>query len=203
MEDDDLRNATASDRLTLDDEYAMQRSWRNDDDKLTFIICLPLSQGASIESVRAGKEDSTDRMIGDINLFLYDNEEDQVSDEAGLVGEIELMIARKHLRGQGYGRAALTSFLDYIISNWQSISTEFVDGDPKTSKVAFGPSLLYLRVKINEANQTSIRLFQSVGFVQVHEKANYFGEVELRWEQSLDYLRQLERFDTPLRLSYG
>jgi len=38
MSNEELRQLTASEELTLDEEYAMQRSWREDDDKLTFII---------------------------------------------------------------------------------------------------------------------------------------------------------------------
>ena len=39
-----------------------------------------------------------------------------------------------------------------------------------------------MRVKINESNVGSIRLFESAGFKRTAEKANYFGEVELRWK---------------------
>ena len=35
----EIQLATASEPLTLDQEYAMQQSWRADADKLTFIIC--------------------------------------------------------------------------------------------------------------------------------------------------------------------
>ncbi|KAK6052960.1 hypothetical protein COOONC_09536 [Cooperia oncophora] len=38
MEDDEIRRLTGSERLSLDEEYEMQRNWRVDDDKLTFII---------------------------------------------------------------------------------------------------------------------------------------------------------------------
>lgn len=59
----------------------MQQSWRNDHDKLTFIACLPIS--GSAEEVVAGEHDKTERMIGDVNLFLSPADED----EEGCVGE--------------------------------------------------------------------------------------------------------------------
>ncbi|OAP54904.1 hypothetical protein AYL99_10604 [Fonsecaea erecta] len=37
----EIQEATASEPLTLEEEYAMQRSWRDDGDKLTFIVCRP------------------------------------------------------------------------------------------------------------------------------------------------------------------
>ena len=34
-------------------------------------------------------------------------------------------------------------------------------------------------VKIGEDNQSSVKLFESLGFVRSEESANYFGELEL------------------------
>ena len=33
-----MRRNTGSERLTLDEEYQMQRSWRQDEDRYTFIL---------------------------------------------------------------------------------------------------------------------------------------------------------------------
>lgn len=86
----------------------MQRSWRGDRDKLTFIICQPLRQKDDREQrpgmshVRVGEDDSPERMIGDINLFLFDAEieegEREVEELGGsgsgsVVGEVELMVS--------------------------------------------------------------------------------------------------------------
>ncbi|KAI2621560.1 acetyltransferase domain-containing protein [Xylaria nigripes] len=83
-----LREATASDLLSLDEEYENQQSWRTSHDKLTFIVCQPAikgpidaapapiaaedSHGANEGTLRihAGEDDTPARMIGDINLFL-------------------------------------------------------------------------------------------------------------------------------------
>ena len=76
-------------------------------------------------------------MIGDVNLFLVedDGDDDHDDDDQGaassqsrgdgnvgkqpsrLVGEIEIMIARKHMQRRGYGRSTLLTFLWYVINH--------------------------------------------------------------------------------------
>lgn len=93
----------------------MQRSWRNDADKLTFIICAPSSSPSppAPPSAQAGQ------MIGDVNLFV------ERDDAAGLVGEVEIMIANQRFRGSGYGKAALQAFLWYVLRERQAIADEY------------------------------------------------------------------------------
>ncbi|KJH50102.1 hypothetical protein DICVIV_03739 [Dictyocaulus viviparus] len=38
MDDEETRRLTGSEKLSLAEEYEMQRRWRLDDDKLTFIV---------------------------------------------------------------------------------------------------------------------------------------------------------------------
>ena len=100
----DIQEATASEPLTLEEEYRMQQSWRKDPDKLTFISCLPLSGSSSgcINPTPAGngdddetatiqqqqmQHDGPDRMLGDVNLFLKLQERDDEDEmEAGKLG---------------------------------------------------------------------------------------------------------------------
>lgn len=188
MQDTELQAATASEPLTMAEEYDMQRSWRIDNDKLTFIVCQSREATSGPQAVRAGDDDRPERMIGDINLFLFEPEDEDDDDNAvqaashtkpsnAVVGEIELMIARKDLQRQGYGRAALLSFASYVLESWAQIAAEYGGTEGESHR-----SLAYLRVKINQSNTRSIALFQSIGFAQTAAGANYFGEVELRWQ---------------------
>ena len=154
----------------------MQQTWRTDADKLTFISCMPLN--AAKGSVQATEHDAFDRMLGDVNLFLTDSDDEY---SPGVIGEIELMIASKQQQGQGYGRASLLAFLKYIIHHEQEILQQYSGENSLPGKYLADTSsrFKYLRVKIGESNHRSIGLFESLGFGKVGE-ANYFGEVELR-----------------------
>ncbi|KIW72070.1 hypothetical protein PV04_00291 [Phialophora macrospora] len=82
MKDPHIQEATASEPLTLAEEHAMQRSWRNDGDKLTFIICRPFHRmhtngddnladhGTVASWDHARLEAELDAMVGDVNLFI-------------------------------------------------------------------------------------------------------------------------------------
>lgn len=193
-----LQTLTASDPLTLPEEYAMQRSWRQDRDKLTFIVCTaPLSQDAetpsTAEQMTPGQHDAPEHMIGDVNLFLYadvdsdsDVEEKKVGEEEendnahALVAELEIMIARPDARGKGLAHETLRAFLCYVSTELAAILAEY-DGS-SVSAAGKASWLKYLRVKIDKDNVRSIRLFERVGFLRTSEEANYFGEMELRME---------------------
>lgn len=99
-----LRSLTASDELSLSEEYEMQQSWRQDNDKLTFIVLCAETYAKSNDEIAA--------MVGDTNLFLhYDEEEKQY------VAEAEIMIASTQARAKGYGREAMLLMFKYAQSN--------------------------------------------------------------------------------------
>ncbi|ORY00010.1 GNAT domain-containing protein, partial [Clohesyomyces aquaticus] len=197
MQDEDLQKATASEPLTLEQEHEMQQSWRNDADKLTFIACTSIPGQTSTKpgskyverELKAGECDPEASMIGDVNLFLYADDGDEVDETVNgatienkepqaILGEVEIMIARKNLQNQGLGKEILLSFLWYIFTSRNSILDEYRGGHEGSDKL--GRSLKYLRVKIDAENARSIKLFEGMGFKKISEKPNYFGELELR-----------------------
>jgi len=200
MKDPELRAATASEPLTLEEEYAMQDSWRTDTDKLTFIACMsdPLTQSPKTH-LRVGEDDAPHNMIGDINLFLTpDSEEDDDEEKQAIVGEIEIMIASKAHQGQGLGREILLMFIWYILRSYSDIVSEY----HRNNRNGRSSYIRYLRVKIDHNNLRSVKLFENVGFQKVSDEPNYFGEVELRWEIYPDSMDAVQgRMDTVPRIS--
>uniref|UniRef100_A0A2A4ISG4 N-acetyltransferase domain-containing protein n=1 Tax=Heliothis virescens TaxID=7102 RepID=A0A2A4ISG4_HELVI len=101
MQSVELQKLTASEPLTLEEEYEMQRSWREDEDKCTFIILD--------KNVYEKNNDDTDAMIGDTNIFITDNEL--------AAGEIEIMIAEESARGKKFGWEAVILMFLYGIKH--------------------------------------------------------------------------------------
>eukprot|EP01108_Squamamoeba_japonica_P000558 TRINITY_DN1187_c1_g1_i1.p1 TRINITY_DN1187_c1_g1~~TRINITY_DN1187_c1_g1_i1.p1 ORF type:complete len:223 (+),score=96.82 TRINITY_DN1187_c1_g1_i1:82-750(+) len=170
MESDELRELTASERLTLEQEYEMQQSWLLDDDKLTFIILradrLADDGTDDADDAAAATENA---MIGDVNVYING------VFEAG-EAEIEVMIAEESARRLGLAREALALMMTYARTHL-AVDT-FI-------------------AKINATNTPSRRLFQSIGFrapdydTAVDDSGlfgtpNVFGEVELRSSTSTD-----------------
>ncbi|KAI8926442.1 GNAT domain-containing protein [Entophlyctis helioformis] len=100
-----LQDMTASEPLTLDEEYEMCESWRIDDKKCTFIL---LSR--DMPKNRVGPLADVAGMIGDVNLFFNDH------DDAGSA-EVELMIAEPDARRKGHGKKAALLMMEYGIKN--------------------------------------------------------------------------------------
>ena len=167
----------------------MQRSWREDADKLTFIICRPetSSSATKISIARGAETDPTEDMVGDINLFLRVDDGDEGDVPPQIVGEIELMIAEKRNQHRGFGKAALLVFMKYITEHQGRLLAEFVAGilDASTAdklRNSHLPSfeLSCLSVKIGRTNHRSLALFEWAGFRKVSAEPNFFGEFELR-----------------------
>jgi RimJ/RimL family protein N-acetyltransferase len=168
-----LRELTASELLTLQEERDNQRSWREDHDKLTFIICLK-DVNVPCDTERTTGSVPTEWMIGDINLFLKEVEsESDMGDARDITGEINLMIAEPSARGKAYGIEALKTFLWYVMEHQSNILEEFARG-----KHCRAQNLLSLEAKIGKNNIQSIKLFERVGFKKVSETPNYFEEFD-------------------------
>ena len=175
----------------------MQRSWRQDADKLTFIVCRPVTRSAAEEEHGQGEcariqlqpdDDAPENMVGDINLFLRVDDGEDGDEPPQIVGEIELMIAEKVNQRRGFGKASLLVFLRYIVENQSRILEEFAKSGVEAQmvgklKTAGGSSDLgfsCLSVKIGQANTRSLALFEGLGFEKVSAEPNFFGEFELR-----------------------
>lgn len=180
--------------MTLDEEYENQESWRASHDKLTFILCQPtriVADGGDA-GVDADKVDAPEKMIGDINFFIYPFDEEDEEDESGdhalpnteggsgasVVGEIDIMIAGHGDRGKGLGKTAVSTFLHYIWSNRSAILKEYAEHSSVSGGSTQPLSLKFLMAKIKATNERSIALFKGLGFKQEGE-VNYFGEVKL------------------------
>lgn len=193
MSDAELRLLTASEELTLEEEYEMQAAWREDNDskypihknlliqfsnhekELTFIITRESATKPS-----GNINTALTHMIGDINLFLSEIDTEEEDTESGFnetsigveaqdqakryTGELELMIAEPSARGKGYGKLALLLFISYVLRHARSIL-------PTGELVRFS-------VKIGEDNSPSLGLFESIGFKRI-KFASYFREWEM------------------------
>ncbi|KAI1391470.1 GNAT domain-containing protein [Hypoxylon trugodes] len=189
MEDPAIREATASERLSLDEEYENQASWRESPDKLTFILCEPLLPQDPAPIVVAGVDDAPTKMIGDINLFLtpWDDDEDEQQGQEPEKGEktyytaeVDIMIADSSHRGKGIGRAAVSTFLVFVRRHLDAILAEYANADntATTTTPTSTPALREVVAKINASNTGSIALFKSLGFVKKGD-VNYFGEIRM------------------------
>ncbi|XP_048006324.1 alpha/beta-tubulin-N-acetyltransferase 9 [Leguminivora glycinivorella] len=99
MSTEELQILTASEPLSLEEEYEMQKSWREDADKCTFII---------LDKAKFDKDgDEISAMIGDTNIFIKGSD--------ASTGEIEIMIAEKTARGKRLGWEAVILMLLYGI----------------------------------------------------------------------------------------
>ncbi|KAL7811755.1 GNAT domain-containing protein [Trichoderma aethiopicum] len=194
MQDPAIQEATASEPMTLEEEYENQQSWRTSHDKLTFIVCEPL--GGEQQSVTAQGDDSPDKMRGDINFFLYlDDDDEEVSSSSRegkpirLRGEVDVMIAKTQHRGKGLGEAAVRSILGYIRRHILDILSEYARGEGLSDEEV---QLVGLMAKIKEDNAGSRALFKKLGFRQEGE-ANYFGEVKMVMDWDGSAVEGLER----------
>ncbi|KAG7095295.1 hypothetical protein E1B28_006063 [Marasmius oreades] len=181
--------------LTLEEEYEMQRKWRVDEDKLTFIILARISEVQGVSGQLDPKDDTIRNlpMIGDVNLFLSDDLTSITtrgfSDEAdGFTAEAEIMIAEPSYRRRGMAYEALQLMFRYATSRrseYFSATSSPAVTSPSDLEFPSLPTPISPRsllTRITESNEASIRLFQKLGF-EVTKRVEVFGEVEMRWRQ--------------------
>lgn len=102
MKSPELQQLTASEPLTLEQEFNMQRSWREDDDKCTFII-LDKQRWAD------GVVEEEQCMLGDVNIFLTDPTDKTLA-------ELEIMIAEPSSRGKRLGKEVTRMMMCYGVA---------------------------------------------------------------------------------------
>lgn len=133
MQDPFLQEMTASEPLTLQEEYEMQESWRDDQKKCTFIVLC--NNAETTESSTQLPVNIVSCMAGDVNMFLNDRDDPTVA-------ELEVMIAEERFRRKGLGQEAVELMMHYGIT-------------------ALGITRFY--VKINQANTPSLDMFRRYG----------------------------------------
>lgn len=101
MESPQLQELTASEPLSLEEEYQMQQSWFVDDDKCTFIV---LDRRLFDQT-----ESEVQSMIGDTNLYINHDET--------VIAEGEIMIAEPDFLGQRRGWEAMLLMFRYGIES--------------------------------------------------------------------------------------
>ncbi|KAL0445404.1 UNVERIFIED_CONTAM: N-acetyltransferase 9-like protein [Sesamum latifolium] len=107
MQDPSILQATASEPLTLDQEYEMQLSWIQDLLKQTFIVLdKELVVGEFIHG-----EPHTEAMVGDVNIFMNDPDDPQMA-------EVEIMIAEQKSRGKGLAKESILLMMAFAVENF-------------------------------------------------------------------------------------
>ena len=182
MLNENLRCLTASEFLTLKEEYDMQKSWQEDEDKLTFLILNPVSAKELFDSgaicacssvsivfslchLEFGSQSQSipKCIVSDSPICEWCKLETECLigdinlfiDFENLSGEINLMVAEEEQRGKSFGKSAYDAFLYYVV---------------KCLK------LNEIIAKISESNLASIAFFTKLGFKEV-SRASVFSEI--------------------------
>ncbi|KAL6645021.1 hypothetical protein ACP70R_016629 [Stipagrostis hirtigluma subsp. patula] len=150
MQDPALLEATASEPLSLAQEFDVHRSWTLDPlssaPQHTFIV---LDQEL-IEGEFVPGNPHTEAMVGDVNIYMNDPDDLQIA-------EIEIMIAKQKSRGKGIGQEAILMMMAFAVEKY-GIHT--------------------FRAKISESNTTSLKLFRKLGLKDA-SYSKVFKEVTL------------------------
>ncbi|NXE87623.1 NAT9 acetyltransferase, partial [Menura novaehollandiae] len=137
MQSEELQRLTASEPLSLEQEYEMQRSWRDNADKCTFIV---------LDAARWPGQVEESSMVGDVNLFLTNTEDPTV-------GEIEIMIAEPSYRGRGFGKEATLLMMGYGVRNLGITKFEAKIGQENKASICMFKKLHFKEVAVNSVFQ--------------------------------------------------
>nr|XP_019960782.1 PREDICTED: N-acetyltransferase 9 isoform X1 [Paralichthys olivaceus] len=157
MKSPELQQLTASEPLTLEQEHAMQRSWREDDDSeeasvFRFFFIVPECTFIILDKQLWTDPDVEEEqcMVGDVNIFLTDPTDPSLA-------ELEIMIAEASYRGRGIGKEVTRMMMSY--------------GVAKLGVKKF-------QAKIGLDNEVSVGMFKKLHFQEV-SVCEVFREVTL------------------------
>ncbi|KAH9745155.1 N-acetyltransferase domain-containing protein [Citrus sinensis] len=159
MQDPFLLETTASEPLTLEQEYQMHLSWCQDPLSSLSLFRPSLSQLEKtfivldkdlVEGTFVHGDPHVEAMVGDVNIYMNDLDNLELA-------EVEIMIAEPKSRGKGLAKDAVLMMMAYAVEN-------------------FG--IHVFRAKIGESNGASLRLFQKLGFEDI-SYSEIFKEVTL------------------------
>ncbi|ETI45731.1 hypothetical protein, variant 5 [Phytophthora nicotianae CJ01A1] len=114
MKDPWLQEMTASEPLSIEEEFEMQKSWRDDAEKCTFIV-LARDESDGNSGTSYVDENAIDRMAGDVNLFFNDYDDPHAC-------EMEIMIAEEKYRRKGFAMEAVKLMMAYGMEDIAAMS---------------------------------------------------------------------------------
>lgn len=201
MKDPALLEATGSEPLSYEEEVDMQKSWKNDETKCTFIVHDAESchySGKSFESSAESDErkdnefvvdENLDAMIGDVNLFLSEVDDSDESDtDENHAGTIEADASQETTPATPLIQAEV----DIMIAR-QEFQGKGLGRAATCAMLLYGATQLNIHrffCRINEDNVNSIRLFKAIGFVQCNYAA-CFKQVELELRKPLPEMEEI------------
>ncbi|GLJ13007.1 hypothetical protein SUGI_0203260 [Cryptomeria japonica] len=139
MQDPALLQATGSEPLTLEEEYAMQESWVVDPKKCTFIV---LDKQRIMGEFIHG-EPHVEAMAGDVNLYMNDPDDLQTA-------EIEIMIAEPKSRGNGLGKESVLLMITFAVEHLAIYTFSAKIGDTNSTSLSLFRSLGFRDVAHSE-----------------------------------------------------
>ena len=211
-----LLEATSSEPLSIQEEYDMQQSWKDDESKCTFIIhakindeftknnnnnnnnnnnteslSSPSSSTTHIKTSSFHVNEHLDTMVGDVNLFLspIDNTDDDDDDD-----DDEEEEENEGMDKSTNGQKGIQAEIDIMIAE-KDYRRQGLGRTAVCMMMVYAIHNLK-RVerffcKINENNQASIELFTSLDFKQCNY-AECFQQVELElYNKSKEEMKEI------------
>ncbi|KAJ3122728.1 N-acetyltransferase 9 [Nowakowskiella sp. JEL0407] len=167
-----LQELTASEPLTLAEEYEMQQSWHIDENKLTFIIVSP-----SFNENRVGISSRFGGMIGDVNLFFLSP---PPTPPAPSLPELEIMIAEASAQNQGAGIQGSALMMYYAMESLNVVGFRIKIGMKNL------PSLRMFTIKFGFVEESRSEIFQEITLVRYRDPKLWTEYCEVNDKLSFD-----------------